>query len=68
MRNLISYIALVFATVATPAFAADKAAPAPKLEAPREFEMPEIIITLPAAKFEHAIIRDNEMPVVLLLV
>jgi hypothetical protein len=68
MRHLISYIAVVFITVATPAFAADTATPAPKIEVPREFELPEITITLPAAKFEHAIIRDNEVPVVLLLV
>jgi hypothetical protein len=68
MRKLISCAALALATVALPAVAADKAAPAPKVEVPQEFEMPEITITMPAAKFEHAIVRDNEVPVVLLLV
>jgi hypothetical protein len=68
MRNLISFAAIVFVAVTSPAFAADKAAPAPKTEVPQEFELPEITITLPAAKFEHAIVRDNEVPVVLLLV
>jgi hypothetical protein len=68
MRKLISFAVLAFTSVALPAFAADKAAPAPKAEAPQEFEIPEITITMPAAKFEHAIVRDNEVPVVLLLV
>jgi hypothetical protein len=66
MRHLISFALLAFATLASPAIAADKAA---TKDVPQtEIEMPEIMIILPAAKFEHAIVRDNEEPVVLLLV
>jgi hypothetical protein len=66
MRYLLKLALLAFATVATPAFAADQAAP--KAEPEAEIEMPEIMIIMPAAKFEQAIVRDNEVPVVLLLV
>jgi hypothetical protein len=69
MRRVFSLATLVFATVCAPAFAAGTPkAPAPKVHVPGEIEMPEITIIMPAAKFEHAIVRDNEVPVVLLLV
>jgi hypothetical protein len=64
--RMIFGLAALLATVALPAFAADtKATPA---KPPVEIEMPEIIIQMPAAKFEQAIVRDNEEPVILLLV
>jgi hypothetical protein len=59
-------LTLLLATFALPAFAADAKVPVDK--PPVEIEMPEIIIQMPAAKFEQAIVRDNEEPVVLLLV
>ncbi len=69
MRSVLSLATLVFATICAPAFAADTPkAPASTLDVPGEIEMPEITIIMPAAKFEHAIVRDNEVPVVLLLV
>jgi hypothetical protein len=69
MRSVLSLATLVYATVCVPAFAADTPkAPAPKVHVPGEIEMPEITIIMPAARFEHAIVRDNEVPVVLLLV
>ncbi len=69
MRCVLSFATLVFATFCVPVFAADTSkALVPEVNVPGEIEMPEITIIMPAAKFEHAIVRDNEMPVVLLLV
>ncbi len=69
--RLIAGLVIALAAIATPTFAADQKTPTPKVEAappPVEIEMPEIIIQMPAAKFEQAIVRDNEAPIVLLLV
>ncbi len=63
MRLIASLAVALFTMTGLPALAADKVP-----QAEQEIEMPEIIIELPAAKFEHAIVRDNEEPVVLLLV
>jgi hypothetical protein len=69
MRTLAFCLVAAFATITSPGFAADMSSKveASKAEVP-EIELPEITIIVPAAKFEHAIVRDNEVPVVLLLV